>query len=313
MLTSIGMKKSIILGLLGIILLSSCSEYQRILKSTDRKEKLDYAMKMYEKKKYSKATAVFEELYTTSVGVGDGELIHYYYAKSYYGAGDYLLASYFFELFLNKYRFSKYEEDAAYSFAMCYYKDSPEDPLDQTNTLNAIAQLQIFVDRYPTSPLVAECNKRIEELRLKLEDKAYRVAMQYYRMEYYQASATAFMLLLKDFPDTKRRNKCSFLIVKSSYLLAINSIKSKKKERLEEVLKNYDKFAPSIKDDKDKKEIDDIKLKATEALNEIIADEAAAKLAADNRKKEDELKREADNKKEKGKKPKTKKNKDNKK
>lgn len=264
------MKKTVIIVTIFMMLLTSCSEYQRIFKSADRKLKYEYAMKMYEKKKYSKATAVFEELYTTSRGDPNAENIHYYFAKSYYGAGDYLLSSYFFEDFVYKYSTSKYVEDAAYSNAMCYYRDSPENPLDQTSTYKAIAQLQLFVDRYPQSPLVKECNNRIEELREKLEGKAYRVAYQYYRMEYYQAAAVAFTLLLKDFPDTDRRSKVSYYVIKSSYVLAINSVKTKKEERLANVSKNFDKFASGIKDEVDKKEATSLNEKAQLILADLV-------------------------------------------
>lgn len=284
------MKKNRIVGLLCIMLFTSCSEYQMALKTSDRGIKYDYAMKMYEKKKFSKATGVFEELYTTSRGDVNGENIHYYFAKSYYGAGDYLLASYFFEEFVYKYPASKYIENAAYSNAMCYYKDSPENQLEQSNTHKAIAQLQYFVDRYPESSLVQECNKRIEELREKLESKAYRVAFQYYRMEFYQAAVVAFTLLLKDFPDTDRRSKCSFFVIKSSYVLAINSIKSKKEERLVSVSKNFDKFATGIKDEQDKNEVLILNEKTKVLLNELLKQKKADEDRVKNVTTENELK-----------------------
>jgi outer membrane protein assembly factor BamD len=275
------MKGRLIYAILGIMLFSSCSEYQLILKSGNRQEKFDYAMRMYEKKKYSRAVGVLEELYTTSRGDINAENIHYYFAKSYYGAGDFLLSSYFFEDFIYKFPNSKYIEDAAYYNAMCYYKDSPDNPLDQTSTYKAIAQMQYFVDRYPQSTLVEQCNKRIDELREKLESKAYRVAYQYYRMEYYQASVVAFTLLLKDFPDSDRRSKCSFYIIKSSFVLAINSVRVKKEERLAAVSKNFDKFASGIKDAGDLKEVTQLNERAKvlyqEAVDLRLAQEKAAK------------------------------------
>src|SRR5688500_18545464 len=134
------MKKFFLYSML-LLVLGSCSEYQLVLKSKDKGVKYEYAMRMYAKKKYTKATGVFEELYTTTMRGTNAENVHYYFAKSYYGAGDYLLASFFFEDFCNRYPHSRYLEDAAYSNAMCYYKDSPENPLDQTSTHKAIAQM----------------------------------------------------------------------------------------------------------------------------------------------------------------------------
>lgn len=293
------MKQRLIYIIIGLLALSSCSEYQAILKSTDRQAKFDYAMRMYEKKKYTKATAVFEELYTTSRGDINAENIHYYFAKSYYGAGDYLLGSYFFEDFLYKFPNSKYVEDAAYYNAMCYYKDSPDNPLDQTSTYKAIEQLQLFVDRYPQSTLVAQCNQRIEELREKLESKAYRVAYQYYRMEYYQAACVSFSLLLKDFPDSDRRSKVSYYIIKSSYVLAINSIKTKKEERLEGVSKYFDKFASGIKDQNDLKEVTALNDKAKVLYKEMKTEREANEKAAKDKKHPDEENSNKKNKKQK--------------
>lgn len=269
------MKKLLIYSCACILLLSSCTEYTKILKSSDRQAKFEYAMRMYNTKKYNKATPVFEELYTTSRGDINAENIHFYFAKSYYGAGDYLLSSYFFEDFVYKWPNSKYVEEAAYNNAMCYYKDSPENPLDQSSTFKAIAQLQYFVDRYSESSLVNECNKRIEELRLKLENKAFRVAFQYFRMEYYQASCVAFTLMLKDFPDTDRRGKISYYIIKSSYVLAINSVNSKKEERLINVSKNFDKFASGIKDEADLREVVALNEKAMELLASFLLQKKA--------------------------------------
>lgn len=289
------MKKVLVISLVGWMMLSSCSEYQKVLKSSDRQLKYEFAMKMYEKKRFSKATAVFEELYTTSRGDVNAENIHYYFAKAYYGAGDYLLSSYFFEDFIYKFPNSKYIEDAAYTNAMCYYRDSPENPLDQTSTYKAIAQMQYFVDRYPQSPYVAECNKRIDELREKLESKAYRVAYQYYRMEYYQAACVAFSTLLKDFPDTDRRSKCSYYVIKSSYVLAINSIRTKKEERLASVSKYFDKFAYAIKDETDLKEVTLLNEKAKvlykEAVDLRIATEKLNKEAHDHQHLHDQQKK----------------------
>lgn len=258
--------------------MNSCSAYEKMLKNTNHEEQYAYGLQMYEKKKYSKSISMFELLYNTiQYGNKNAESIHYYLAKSHYANKDYLLAGYYFEEYVYKYNNVKDAaarvEECAYLNAMCYYNDSPDNELDQTSTYRAIAQLQSFVDRYPTSSLVKESNERIEELRLKLETKAYRVANQYYAMEYYQAASTAYLTLLKDFPDTKKRSKCSYMAIKSMYIYAQNSVKAKRKERFEEVLKIFSKFASFITDEKDMKDVENYKTKANAELEKIYAAE----------------------------------------
>jgi len=47
---------------------------------------------------------------------------------------------------------------------------------------------------------------------------------------------------LKDFPETKHREEQLFLILKSSYLLADNSVPSKQKERFQSTIDEYYSF-----------------------------------------------------------------------
>ena len=123
--------------------------------------------------------------------------------------------------------------------AYCSYMDSPVFSLDQTNTMTAISSLQLFINQYPNSQRLDQCNQLIDELRAKLEKKAFNIAMLYYRMDDYKASIIALNNLLKEFPDTREREKVLFSILDAKYKYAVNSIPEKKKERVESVLDAY--------------------------------------------------------------------------
>lgn len=53
------------------------------------------------------------------------------------------------------------------------YKTSPGYRLDQSNTEKAIDGFQLFVNTYPNSKRVEECNKLIDECRAKIEFKSF--------------------------------------------------------------------------------------------------------------------------------------------
>ena len=70
--------------------------------------------------------------------------------------------------------------------------------------------------------------------------------LHYGRMEYTSA-ITTFEVLMADFPDTQRRESIYLLIIQAQKSYADKSIRSKRKERYEEVLKYYTKFAKEFR------------------------------------------------------------------
>jgi len=229
-----------------------------MLKSTNLDEKLDYAVKLYDKKQYYKALPLFEELITLYRGTKKAEKTYYYFAYTNYKLEDYASAAFDFENFAKTFPSSEWAEECSFMSAYCYYQDSPEYSLDQTNTLKAISQMQLFADHYPASKRIAECNELIDQLRWKLELKSYDIAKLYFSMEEYKAAVTSYKNLVKDFPSTKFREEALFMILKAGFRLADNSIDSKKAERFQQAQLSYAEFVNAYPQSKYKKDADDI-------------------------------------------------------
>ncbi|MDZ7849153.1 MAG: hypothetical protein U5L96_21880 [Owenweeksia sp.] len=60
------MSSRIFVSIAALISLSACSEYQRVLKSTDSEYKFAKAKEYFEDEKYNKAYPIFDELLTVS-------------------------------------------------------------------------------------------------------------------------------------------------------------------------------------------------------------------------------------------------------
>lgn len=221
------------ISLLASVLMISCGQYRKVLKSSDIKLKYSTAVTLYEKGDYHRAMQLFDELLIYYRGTDTSEKINYYYAYCYFGEEDYLEAGYYFTKFTSTFPTSKYAEECTYMSAYCQYLYSPEYGLDQTISIDAIKQMQLFINQYPKSTRVAKCNEIIDELRYKLEKKEFETARLYYKIQSYQAAYIAFKNVLKDYPDTKHKEEVYFYMLSSSYLYAQNSIETKKKERLE--------------------------------------------------------------------------------
>lgn len=225
-----------------MLLLGSCGKYQKVLKSSDFDYKYKMAVKYYEKKDYIRALPLFEELMTVFRGTSRSEDVALYFANCEYEIGDYYLAGFHYKEFVKMFPQSKHAEEAMFKNAYCYYKNSPVSSLDQANTMVALQEFQLFLNMFPNSTRVQECNDIVDRLRLKLETKAFDNARLYYNMAEYKASQQAFMNFAKEFPDSKFREEAAFLQVKSAYLLALNSIETKKPERIKTTMDLYLKF-----------------------------------------------------------------------
>lgn len=233
--------------------LLSCSEYNKILKGTDYQLKYQKAVEYYENGDCYKSLPLFDELMSYFRMTDKGEDVYYYYAKTHYCMNDYFLAGYYFKRFAKNFPNSSRAEECAFNSAVCYMKNSPEHNLDQSDTYKAIDEFQLFMNRYPTSNLIDSCNVLIKDLRGKLELKSFQKAQLYYKMEKYRSARIAFNSTLESFPDTKFREEILFMIVKSNFMFASNSIDAKKAERFEETINSYHIFVDSFENSRHRK------------------------------------------------------------
>jgi outer membrane protein assembly factor BamD len=225
------------------LLLASCNGYNKLLKSTDYELKLRKANEYYEKGNYIRASQLFEELIPVVKGTDKSEEVYYYYTWSEYNIGDLILAQYYFKNYTRQYPTGKHVEECAFMSAYCYYRTSPVYKLDQTNTRSAIKEFQSFIDTYPESSRIDTCNVLMDALRHKLERKDAEIIRQYFNLSDWKATIVATKNYLKEYPSSRYIEEMMYLTIESYYLLALNSIESKKDERLNGAIENYVKFA----------------------------------------------------------------------
>lgn len=217
----------------------SCGKHAKLLKSTDNELKYQAAIAYYEKKDYNRALELFDLLQSAYRGKPQGEEMAFLTAEAYYNMDDYSIASHYYKRYASTYPFGKRAEDAMYKSAYCCYLESPNISLDQADTHNAIREFQQFVDAYPSSSYVDDCNARIDTLRMKLEEKDFNKAMLYYNMEEYQAAITTFEAFLADYPATLHREEILAYMVMTYYHYAEKSVADKQRERYELALEKY--------------------------------------------------------------------------
>ncbi len=246
-----------------VALLASCTEYTKVMKSRDVDYKFDYAKRAYEEKKYVQASTVLNDIYTPLRGTAKGEEALFLLAMSYYGNQDYTNSNVFFKTYCQRYPKGKFAELSQFYSGYGFYLDSPDPQLYQTYTVKAIEELQNFLEKFPKSEKVSEAQKAIFEMQDKLTLKELQNAQLYYNLgnfmgNNYESAVIVSQNALKDYPYSKYREEFEFLILKSKYQQARNSVAEKMAERYSDVVDEYYSFINNYPESKHTKEANTI-------------------------------------------------------
>jgi outer membrane protein assembly factor BamD len=243
--------------------LSSCGEYNKVLKSTDANYKYEYAKRAFEEKRYAQAYTILEDLITVFKGTDKAEESLFLLAMSYYENKDYLTSGTYFKNYYSHYPKGQYAELARYYAGYGYYLDSPDSQLDQSETLKAIEELQGFLDYFPKSDKVSIAQSAIFELQDKLVKKELENAQLYYNLgnymgNNYESAVITAKNAIKEYPYSKYKEELELLVLKSRYREASESVDEKKEERFRTVIDEYYTFINDYPDSDHRKEADNI-------------------------------------------------------
>jgi outer membrane protein assembly factor BamD len=250
-----------------LIVLSSCSGYEKLLKNPDIAVKYNKAMEYYAKGDYVRAGTLFEMVNPFYKASRRADTINFYYAECLYKESDYIMAGHYFKEFTQTFPRSQFAEEAEYMNAYCYYLNSPRPTLDQQSTMEAIDAMQLFMIKFPDSKRIPECKTFYTELRERLMTKSYLNAKLYFDLGFYKSSIIVLRNSLSEYPDSKYREEIMVLVVKSNYYLAEKSVDSKQKERYQNTLDEYYSFMTEFPKSKYSGDIQKIYKNLAEHLN----------------------------------------------
>lgn len=256
--------------LVSILLFSCKSEFEKIRTGGDTATMYEAGMKYYDAGEYLKAQTLFEQIISAYRGRKEAEQLFFKYAYTHYYLEQYILSAYYFKNFSETFSNSDYREEAMFMSAFSNYQLSPSFRLDQSNTTTAIDEFQLFVNTFPRSERVEECNRLIDQLRSKLEIKAIAQAQLYYDMQQYRAAVESFGMVLQDYPESKDAQNIAYKQVLAEHKLAKNSVYSKKAERFEKTVELADRFLNRYPESDFFQKVRDIKFDSNEELKSLI-------------------------------------------
>ena len=238
-----------------LIIFTSCSEYQKIIKSEDYQFIYSKAVELYNQKDYHRSLNLFEYVQHVYVGTSKAQDIAHYRAYCSYHLKDYASASGLFKNFIKNYPESSNSEESLFMIGYCEYLASPKARLDQQISKSALGNFQLYLDRYPNSERKDQINIYMDELYNKLTYKDFLNARNYFHREHYKSAIISFKNCLKDFPNTEYREEIMFMIFISAHEMAINSIAEKQLERYNDALEEFYVFSEEFPESKHKQEI----------------------------------------------------------
>ena len=242
---------------------------KKIRKGTDYELKYRKALEYFEGEDYYKAQVLLEQIIPVFRGGKRTEEIYFKYAYTHFHSKQYILAAHYFKNFATNFPNSIHAEEARFMVAYSHYKLSPSYRLEQTYTNKAIGDFQLFINTYPNSDRVNEANRLIDEMRVKLEQKAFAQADLYFQLNDYKSATHTYKTALKDYPDAKDAERARFMIVRSTFKLAQNSIDLVKVERYKETIEAYDEFVSRHPDSPYSKEVQTIFETSTQRMKKL--------------------------------------------
>ncbi|MDD7303386.1 MAG: outer membrane protein assembly factor BamD [Bacteroidaceae bacterium] len=272
------MQKTLLILTLALML-SSCGEYQALLKSSDYEYRYEAAKAYYAEGKYTKASLLFGDLLAILKGTAWGEECLFLLSMSEFQAGNYETAASYFKKYYQSYPKGSFAEQAHYYGGRSLYMQTPDPRLDQTSTIEAMGELQAFMDRYPFSPLKPASQEMVMQLQDKMVEKECLAAQLYYNLgsymmncayggSNYQACVVTAQNALNEYPYAapEKRERLSYLILLSKYHLAQESVEAKRIERFRDAIDEYYAFENDFPESKYMKEAREMLQKSQKAV-----------------------------------------------
>ncbi len=230
------MTKKAIFILLTSVLLASCGEYQKLLKSTDPELKYQKAVEYFNNRDFMRAQTLFDDVTTYYKGTERSQEVLNYLARCYFGQKDYSSAAEYYLAYLRNYPKGRYIVETYYMIGHCYYLNSPDARLDQAETKQAISYLTKFMELYPESDYVKNASRELEEMYNKLAEKEYYSANLYYNLgsylgNNYESCVIVATNALRKYPGNKYQEELNWLILQAKYAIYQQSVVEKKAER----------------------------------------------------------------------------------
>ena len=227
------------------VLVSACSSNPPVTAAPGEADQilLDRGNAALKDRSWTRARTYFTELLDSypqsplraeaKLGVGDSFL-------GENNSASYVYAQNEFREFLAFYPTHQRADYAQMQLGMVHFNQMLSPQRDQTATKEAIKEFQVFLERFPRSPLINQVRQRLREAKDRLADSDLQVANFYRSIRNYVAAEDRYRSILKTDPEYTRKDSLYFYLAET---LERYGIPEKKREALpfyERLLNEYE-------------------------------------------------------------------------
>jgi outer membrane protein assembly factor BamD len=128
-----------------------------------------------------------------------------------------LLAAQEFREFLTFFPTNPRADYAQLQLAKSFTRQMLAPERDQSSTRDAVKEIEIFLQRYPNSPLMSEARALEREARDRLSESNYKVGFYYFRVKWYPGAIDRFKDVLATDPGFTLRDAVYYHLAESLY------------------------------------------------------------------------------------------------
>lgn len=130
----------------------------------------------------------------------------------FFQRGDYEQAAIEYEEFLKRHPGHREAAYATYRLALSYYKEIRSPDRDPTGMRQALQWFNVFIEKYPDSPLVPDAREKIIKCRNRLAKREIYIGNFYSKRDNYKAAADRYKIVVNDYSDTSRYGEALYLM-----------------------------------------------------------------------------------------------------
>jgi outer membrane protein assembly factor BamD len=120
-----------------------------------------------------------------------------------------------FREFLSFYPTNPRADYAQYKLGLAHFRQMRGPQRDQSETREAIRELQLFVDRFPSSSLMPEVRAKLRDAKDRLSESNFLVGYFYFRQRWYRGSIQRFKQILDEDAAYTHRDDVYFYLAES--------------------------------------------------------------------------------------------------
>lgn len=120
-----------------------------------------------------------------------------------------------FKEFLSFYPTNRRADYAQLKLATAHVQQMRQAQRDQSETKEAVKELETFVERYPNSSLMPEARTRLRAAQDRLSEADYLVGLFYFRIHWYPGAIDRLQSVVKGDPDYTGRDAVYFYLAES--------------------------------------------------------------------------------------------------